>query len=171
MRHPTMPETAMRRSHPARPAAGFTLVEMMLASVMLAMMIFAVATLSLSGAEAQEYARRLTRATEITQRIVDDIRLELVSSVRMFGNDAEGTGNRGVFDLAGAPVQLGNIRLPTIDANGTIRQDTAGDQITGNTLFFTKLAWSDRFVCISGNDYMVDVVRWVYYYPAAEGAG
>jgi len=166
-----MQHAAMKRSRPSGSAAGFTFIEMILASVILAMMIFAVATLSVSGAEAQEYARRLTRATEITQHIVDDMRLELISSVRMFGTDAEGTGNRAVLDLDGVPVPLGNIRLPTIDSNGSIRQDTAGDQITGNTLFFAKLAWSDRFVCPSGNEYMVDVLRWVYYYPTAEGGG
>lgn len=157
--------------NPVRREAGFTLVEMILASVMLAMMVIAVSTLSVSGAEAQEYSRRLTRATEITQDLIDEMRLELVSAVRLFGNDAEGTGNLAVFDLDGAPVPLGNLRLPTIDSVGAIRADTAGDQITGNTLFFAKLAWSDRFVCASGGEYMVDMFRWVYYYLTPESGG
>lgn len=151
--------------------AGFTLVEMVIASTLLAMMVFAVATLSVSGAEAQEYARRLTRATEITQDVVDDMRLELVSSVRMFGNDTEGNGNLAVLDLDGAPTPLGNLRLPTVDANGTVQRDTVSDQITGNALFFTKLAWSDRFVCTSGQEYMVDVYRWIHYYLTPEEGG
>lgn len=151
--------------------AGFTLVEMIIASVLLSMMIFAVSTLSLSGAQAQEYARRLTRATEITQEIVDEMRLEMVSCVRVFGNDSEGSGNLARIDLDGAPTPLGNLRLPALDANGMIQKDTAGDEITGNSLFFTKLAWSDRFVCTSGNEYMVDVYRWLYYYQTPEEGG
>lgn len=150
---------------------GFTLVEMVVASALLSMMIFAVATLSISGADAQEYARRVTRATEITQDIIDDMRLELVSSVRVFGNDSEGTGNLAVLDLDGAPTPLAGLRLPQIDANGTIQRDASGDEITGNSLFFTKLAWSDRFVCTSGREYMIDVYRWIYYYQTPEEGG
>lgn len=143
---------------------GFTLVELMVSAVLLAMLVMAVARLSLSGADAQEYAKRLNRVTELTQEMVDRMRLELVSSVRLFGDDAEGTANLATFDLAGAPPMLAGSRLPTITPGASIRVDTSGAEITGNTLFFTKLAWTDRFVCTSGNDYLVDVYRWVLYY-------
>lgn len=151
--------------------AGFSMLEMVIASTLLAAMVFAVSTLALSGGEAQEYARRLTRATEITQDLVDQMRLELVSSVRVFGNDAEGNANLALLDLDGAPAPIASRRLPTVSANETIRQDTAGAEITGNSLFFTKLAWSDRFVCTSGRDYMVDVCRWIHYYMTPEDGG
>ena len=134
-------------------------------------MIFAVATLSLRGGQAQEYARRLARVTEITQSIVDDVRLELVSSVRLFGNDAEGNANLSVLDLAGTPTVLSGSLLPAISVNEVIREDTSGNEITGNSMFFTKLAWSDRFVCTSGQEYMIDVYRWVYYYLTPEDGG
>jgi type II secretory pathway pseudopilin PulG len=164
-----------RQGLPPAPArtrsAGYSLVEVIIAAVLLAMMIFAVATLSLSGTEAQEYARRLNRVTEVTQDVLDQVRLELVSSVRLFGNNAEGNANLAVLDLAGAPAPLGGLRLPTIDANGSVRADTAGNEITGNTMFFTRLAWSDRFVCSSGNEYLIDVYRWVYYYMTPEDGG
>lgn len=150
---------------------GFTLVEMILASTLLCMMVFAVATLSLSGAQAQEYARRLTRATEITQDLIDQMRLELVSSVLLFGNDTTGQHSLALFDLAGAPTPSAGRRLPTVDAAGSIQRDTVSDQITGNSLFFTKLAWSDRFVCTSGREYLVDVYRWLYYYLTPEEGG
>ncbi|MCU0865114.1 MAG: hypothetical protein MUC36_15105 [Planctomycetes bacterium] len=151
--------------------AGFSLLELAVASSLLGMMVFAVSTLALSGSDAQEYARRLTRATEITQDLVDDMRLEMVSCVRVFGNDAEGNANLAVLDLTGAPAPIALRRLPTVSANETIRKDTAGAEITGNSLFFTKLAWSDRFVCTSGRDYMVDVYRWVHYYLTPEDGG
>lgn len=161
----------MVRFHDGQRSGGFTLVELIIASTLLSMMVFAVATLSISGAEAQEYARRLTRATEITQDIVDDIRLELVSCVRVFGNDAEGNGNLALLDLVGAPAPIGSRLLPTVDANGEIRRDTTGAEITGNALFFTKLAWSDRFLCTSGNEYLIDVFRWIHYYLTPEEGG
>lgn len=156
-------------THPQQ--AGFSMLELTIASMLLALMILAMSTLAQSGSDAQEYARRLTRATEINQDIVDQMRLEMVSCVRIFGNDAEGNANLAVLDLAGAPTPIGGRRLPTVSANETFRQDTAVAEITGNSLFFTKLAWSDRFVCTSGNDYIVDVYRWIHYYLAPEDGG
>lgn len=156
---------------PGSGAAGYSLIELVISSVLLAMMIFAVSTLSLSGTQAQEYSRRLTRVTEITQEVLDDLRLELVSSVRLFSDDAEGSANLAILDLSGAPTPLASSRLPTVSAAETIRADTAGAEITGNSLFFTKLVWSDRFVCSSGDEHLVDVYRWVYYYLTVEGGG
>ena len=95
------------------------------------------------GTQAQE-SPPLTRVTEITQEILDDMRLELVSSVRLFSDDAEGSGNLARFDLGDAPTPLSASRLPTVSATETIRTDTVGEEITGNSLFFTRLAWSDR---------------------------
>ncbi|MBX3462017.1 MAG: hypothetical protein KF830_02515 [Planctomycetes bacterium] len=150
---------------------GFTLVELLVASTLLIGMVLAVTQLSLSGADAQEYAARLNRVTELNQDVVDRMRLELVSSVRQFGNDPEGNGNLAVLDLAGVPPPLAGSRLPSISPGEVIRRDTAAMQITGNSLFFTKLAWTDRFVCSSGNDYLVDVYRWIYYYLTPADGG
>lgn len=152
-------------------AAGFSLLEVLISAGILATMVYAIGSLTVSGTDAQEFARRLNRVTEITQDLVDDIRLELVSSVRLFGDNAEGNGNLGVFDFDGAPPLLPGTRLPTIDANGTIQRDSSGDEITGNALFFTKLAWSDRYRCASGAEYLIDVYRWVAWYLTVEGDG
>ncbi|MFK7741415.1 MAG: hypothetical protein AB8H80_13950 [Planctomycetota bacterium] len=154
-----------------RGSAGYSMVELVVASVLLSMLIFSVATLSVSGGEAQEYSRRVARVTEVTQDLLGEIRLELVSSARVFGNDAEGNANLAVFDTDGAPAPLADLRLPRISATGTIGADVSGAEITGNSLLFTKLSWSDRFVCTSGNEYLVDVFRWVYYYLTPEDGG
>lgn len=151
--------------------AGYTMIELVISTVLLSMMIYAVTTLSLTGGQAQEYSRRLNRVTEITQQLTDDVRLELVSSVRLFSNDTEGNGNLALLDLAGAPTPLAGLRLPTVSANESVRADTAGSEITGNSLFFAKLAWTDRFVTTSTNEYLVDVYRWAYYYLAPENGG
>jgi Tfp pilus assembly protein PilV len=160
-------------NHQAKPGpnSGYSLIELVIASTLLALMIGTVATLSVSGAQALEYSRRLNRVTQITQQTIDDLRLEIVSSVRIFSNGTEGNGNLALLDLAGAPVPLSGLRLPTVSANETIRADTAGNEITGNSLFFAKFAWSDRFVCTSTNEYLVDVYRWVYYYLSPEEGG
>lgn len=162
----------MNKNSAVRPQqAGFSLLEVVIASSLLIGMLYAVTALSLSGTEAADLARRMTRASEVTKSIVDDMRLELVSSVRVFGNDAEGLANMGVFDISTAPSPLPENRLPTINTSGNVRADTTGNEITGNLLFFAKLAWSDRYVCASTNEYVVDVVRWVGYYLTPESGG
>ena len=152
-------------------AAGYSLIELVMSSALLAILVFAVSTLSVSGGQAQEYARRMTRCTEITQEVIDDMRLEVVSSVRIFGNDLEGTENLAALDLNGAPLPLGNMRLPTVAANETIRPDTIENAITGNCLFFAKLVWTDEYECSSGKTYLLDVYRWIYYYLTPEDGG
>tara|TARA_R110002073_G_scaffold199112_2_gene358229 strand:+ start:1948 stop:3003 length:1056 start_codon:yes stop_codon:yes gene_type:complete len=151
--------------------SGYSMIELVISSVLLAGMIYVVTSLSLSGGQAQEYSRRLNRVTQITQQLIDDMRLELVSSVRVFGNDAEGNANLATLDLDGAPAPLAGMLLPTVSANETVRTDTTGNEITGNSMFFAKLAWSDRYICTSSEEYLVDVYRWVYYYLTPEGGG
>lgn len=151
-------------THIRPPQAGFSLAELVVAATLLVMMIFAVSTLAVSGGEAQEYARRLNRATEIAHDVVEQMRTEMVSCVRVFGNDAEGAENLALLDLTGIPTALTGLRLPTVSSTASLRPDTVGAEITGNTLFFAKLAWPDRFVCAGGREYMVDVYRWIYYY-------
>ncbi len=150
---------------------GFSLLEVVIASVLLFVMIYSVANLSLSGADASDLSRRMTRCSEVSSEVLNDTRIELVSSVRLFGNNTEGNANLAIFDLSAAPTPLDTSILPTISATGTIQADTVGNEITGNSLFFARLAWTDRFVCTSGNEYLVDIVRWVHIYLTLEDGG
>lgn len=152
-------------------SSGFTLVEMVVTAALLGMLVYAVSTLAVSGGEAQEYARRLNRATEISHDLIDQVRTEMVSCVRVFGNDTEGTENLALLDLGGAPAPLAGLRLPVLSPTAIIQPDTPTLEITGNSLFFARLAWSDRFECASGREYLVDVYRWIYYYLTPEDGG
>jgi len=76
-----------------------------------------------------------------------------------------------MLDLSDAPPPIGVRRLPRIDVAGSFRTDTAGDEITGNTMLFAYLAWRDRLACSSGNEYLGDGYRWVHYYMSAIDGG
>lgn len=151
--------------------AGFSMIEGIIAATLLATMVLVVTSLAINGGEAQEYARRLNRSTEITQDLVDKMRLELLTSVRVYGTDTIGTDTLALLELDGAPPVLGGSLLPTVSAVDTIDVDTATRMLTGNSLFFARLAWTDRFRCTSGEEYLVDVYRWVYYYLTPEDGG
>lgn len=152
-------------------AAGFSLIEFAIVAALIGLVIYACSTLAVGGSEAQEYARRLNRATEVTQEICDQVRTEMVSCVRLFGNDTEGNDNLDLLDLTGVAPPIASSRLQTISPNEELRADTSGSEITGNSVFFARLAWSDTFQCTSGTTYMVDVYRWYYYYLTIEDTG
>lgn len=150
---------------------GLSLVELLVTTVLLGIMVFGVGRLIVSGSDAQEYAKRLSRVTEVNQDVLDQVRLELVSSVRLFGSGADDLGYLALLDLSGAPARFANSRMPTLRTSGDIGKDVAGAEYTGNMLMFARLAWTDRFRTSSGAEFMTDVYRLVHYYMASEGGG
>jgi hypothetical protein len=151
--------------------SGFSLVEVIVASTIFMGLVLVVSTLAISGSNAQDLGRRIARMTEVAQEVNDGMRLELVSSMRVFGNDVDGNGMLDVLDLSTSPTPISVRRLPTIDLDGPFRQDSTGDEITGNCALFAYLAWRDRFRCSSGTFYLVDVYRVVHYYLSPADGG
>lgn len=151
-------------------SAGFSLVELMISSVILLMMTYAVTTLTMSGSSAQRYAERVNRVTEIAQDVVDDIRSDMTSSVRIFHNDTLGTAYLNMLDFTGGVTGI-SYRLPALNSTGIFEQETVATPRTGNSIFLARHAWSASYTTTSTNIYQVDVYRLVHYYPAVNGAG
>ncbi len=151
--------------------SGFSLVEVAIAAAIFMALVLVISSLAVTGTDAQELGRRISKMTEIAQDVTDDLRLELVSAARIYGDDAEGQAMLGLLDLTAAPAAIASTRLPTVDLQGPFRQDTSGNEITGNAVLFSYLAWRDRYRCASGAEHLVDVYRVVHYYLADQGAG
>jgi Prokaryotic N-terminal methylation motif len=151
--------------------SGFSLVEVAIAAAIFMALVVVISTLAVTGTDAQELGRRISKMTEIAQDVTDDLRLELVSSSRLYSNDAEGQELLDLLDLTQAPAPIASRRLPTVDLDGPFRQDTVGDEITGNAILFSYLAWRDRYRCVSGTEHLVDVYRIAHYYLSDEGGG
>ncbi len=151
-------------------AAGFTLLETLIASTLLIMLVFLVVTLSDDAASAQRYAARITRATELGQDIVSEMRRYVSSSVRLFHNNADGAGYLDRVELAFDAERLVG-RLPQMRSTAIFERDT-GTTITGNVLLFARHAWTDTYTCFgSGNTYGLDVYRMCGYYLRPDGDG
>lgn len=159
--------------HPTPQAGqkGLTFVELLITAVLLGIMVVGIGRLIATGTEAQEFARRQNRATEVDQDILDQLRLELVSSVRLFGNTAGDLAWLDLLELGAAPARLAGSRLPTLRTSGGLDKDMPGAEITGNMLLFARLAWCDRYRCGSGREYAIDVYRWLFYYLSPVGGG
>jgi hypothetical protein len=165
-----------RRGSPRADAAsqaGFSIVELAVAAVMLLVVVYVVTTLSISGSQAQQLAHRQARITEVVQTLSDDMRRELTASVRLFHDDSTGNGYVSLLDLNGAPAGITS-RLPTLHENGIFERESAGVKRSGNALLFARHAWTTTITPTPGpsaKTYRIDVYRLVYYYPAPEEGG
>jgi hypothetical protein len=149
--------------------AGFSLIELSVAAVLVTVLAFLVSTLSRSGMEAQRYAERLGRVTEITQDLLDELRDELQSSVQLFTADTRGNAYLAMVDLTSSPTRISSA-LPKLVVNSVFEPETTPRAKTGNALLFARHAWTDHFMTTSGQTIQIDVYRAVHYYlHRAEG--
>ncbi len=157
-------------SRPLRRQTGFSMIELIITATIVIILVYMVTTLSISGTDAQKFAERANRATEISQNLLDDVRAELTSSVRLFHDDAVGNGYLGIIDWTGASPPITST-LPRLDSTGIFERDS-GTPKTGNLLMFAKHAWSDEYVTPTNSArYRVDVYRILVYYLAEEDSG
>ncbi len=150
---------------------GFTFIEALIASMLVLVLAYLVMTLSRSGMEAQSYSQRMNRVTEISQELVETMREDAQSSVRLFGNDATGAAYLNLFDYTSMPAVAPSSRLPQIDESAVFEPEGALGTRTGNSLLLARHAWSDEFTVTSGNTYRVGVYRLVYYYMTEVDGG
>lgn len=149
---------------------GYTLLEVLVSSVILVSMILIVTSLSKSGSDAERYASRLSRATEIGQEIVDEIRTGLASSVRVFHGDAIGTAYANVIELSPAAPRITS-RLPVLRPSGIFQREPTGQTFSGNSLLFARHSWTDSYLASSGRSFSLDVYRVHSYYLRQDGDG
>lgn len=150
--------------------SGYTLLEALISATLLLSMILVVTTLSQSGSEAERYAGRLTRATEVCQEVIDEMRRNLSASVRVFHDDAVGTGYMSRLEIAAVAPNITS-RLPELRSRGIFERETAANPFTGNVLGFASHAWSDSYSVTSGRSYNLDVYRIYSYYLRQDGDG
>ena len=150
---------------------GFTMIEMVIATMMLLVLSFLVTSMIMSGNAAQKYADRLGRVTEITQEILDDMSYELQEAVRLFEDTMQGNAYLARLQPWPEAPPIASSRMPRFKVSGILDKDLAGTEATGNDFLFVRHAWVDTFVCTSGNTYSLDVYRLVRYYMKTEGAG
>jgi prepilin-type N-terminal cleavage/methylation domain-containing protein len=154
--------------------SGFTIVEVLVAAAILGSLMIMLTSLAQSGADASDYSRRLNRVTEVDQDIVDGMRMDLVSSVTLYGRDALSAAHYNSIDLTAWPRPIDTSLLPRVAPTEELIADATQPATpkTGNELFFARRAWVDFYrVPTSGRSYMTDVYQWVLYYLTKEGVG
>lgn len=149
---------------------GYTLLEVLISSVILVSMILVVTSLSKSGSDAERYASRLTRATEICQEVLDEIRRGLASSVRVFHSDAMGNAYANLLELPATAPRITS-RLPALRPSGIFEPEPVGQQYSGNQLVFARHAWTDTYLAQSTRSFSLDVYRVHAYYMRQDGDG
>ena len=136
---------------------------------MLVTLVAVVVQLALRSSYTSTYNASLDRASVINQEILQQLRSDLVSSVKLFQNDSSGRAYLGVLDMSDAAQAVDSV-LPTIDPSGLFGPESGSASRTGNTVLFAKYAWTDEYQCRSGNRYTSEVYRLVRnYLGEAEG--
>lgn len=146
------------------------LIEMTLTSAVLVTLVAVVVQLALRSSYTSTYNASLDRAGTINQEILQRLRSDLVSSVKLFQNDPMGRAYLGVLDMSDATRAIVSV-LPTINPSGLFSPESATAKFTGNTVLFAKYAWTDEYECRSGNRYILEVYRLVRNYLAEAGGG
>lgn len=144
--------------------AGFTLLELTIASIILWMFCMVVTQLIISGQSAHQLKLRRSKLTDATHAAMDQLNVDAAAAVRVFGNDTDGNAYRNVLAPWTDHEPLASGRLPQIDEVGTFERDQLSLEKTGSELLFARHAWSDTYTCSSGAVYTVDVrrIQWIY---------
>lgn len=125
----------MSRPHSLR---GFTLVETMIALVIVMVGFWAFYEVVVRTTDANDYAMAFTSLAATTQTVVNDIREDLSVGKLVFRNNTSGQGYLAAVTF---PVQfpiLGNSRLPGAREGGVFERDTGATDYTGNMLLFAR---------------------------------
>lgn len=157
--------------HPLDREAGFSLIEVTIASVLVLMLAWLVSTLSVDGMRAQKYAERQARVTEIAQDVLDEIRRDLGSAMGMFGGGPLGEGYRDALVRGSMPAPIRSTTIPTFEVSGRLEREARAGTKTGNELFFARYSWTDEFQVSTGTIYRIDVYRIERYYLTAVRGG
>lgn len=131
------------RDHPSRREGGFTLIELIVVSALIVVMAGAVTVMANRGTEAQQFVRSNSKMTNKVRSIIDKVRDDVASSVRLLYNDAEGQSYLSWLDFAGKPA-ISSTRLPNVKPNG-FGKEAADETYTGNCIAFVKQERTDKF--------------------------
>lgn len=158
------------RNAPTARDQGSSLLELLMSLGILSTVVTIVSMLLVSSSDSQQYAINLVRATELNQAILDQVRADLLSSVRVFQGDAIGNAYLGRLDRTGLSRRI-STALPIVDATGIPEREATARSKTGNDLLFARHAWTTEFQASSGTPYHVDVYRLVHYGLAVTDGG
>jgi len=118
--------------------AGVTLVEMMVATALFVVVWGAFIGVVISIQTDFRFHAAKSTLLQWNQRIVNDVRSDVISTRGYFENNALGLGYFDALSLDAESLPIDTLRLPTIDENGDFVPDVPGNQKTGNALFFIK---------------------------------
>ena len=123
---------------PSSGSRGFTLVETMVALVIIMAGFWAFYEVVVRTMDANDYAMSFNTLAASSQKAVNDIREDLSVAKLIFRNDTIGQGYLAALSLpTGYPI-LGQSSLPGVREGGIFQQDTSTSGYTGNVLLFVS---------------------------------
>ncbi|MEZ5989408.1 MAG: hypothetical protein R3F30_09850 [Planctomycetota bacterium] len=143
--------------------SGLTIVELSLTTTILITLIWLMTTLSMTAVRSEDYAKRISKATEACDDILNTMKRSLESSVFIVQLNALGLSYAGLLQNLVTERIIG-VHFPTVDENGIFEKEAAPHTKTGNSLVFAEHYRTDRFTCSSGNTYRIPIYRFQAWY-------
>ena len=155
--------------------SGFTLVEIMVAIIVFALIIPGVVVLLMTvnkGFTAYEAANQLKKNNQET---LNRIFIKLTGAKRIFQNNSSDNAYLARIMLSSCPAVLPGSTLPTIEETGTLTPGTTSfiAASVGNSIFFanndsTQILYNIADSGSSTHTVYIDVYRFYYYYLTSE---
>jgi len=121
---------------------GVTFIELMISISVMSVVFGAFLGIALESLHDYEFFTTMNLVAQKNQEIVNTIRKDTISTKFYFSED-QGANTRSSdymnsLELPPAVPPLTTTRFPLVDENGVFDVDTAGNEKTGNSLFFVK---------------------------------
>ncbi len=148
--------------------AGVSFTELMVVMFLFTVIGIMVYDLLVGTAQTNLYLEANNDLSEYGQRLVNEIKTEVLQSKKLIGDGTQGQGYQAALDLSAAPTPLDTSSLATIDVNGSFSPSLVGDAdhpfnpaSVGNALLFAQAItpYLDESAGVR-----IDLYRLIYYY-------
>lgn len=153
-----------------RGEAGASFLELLIVFFLFAIIGIMTYDLLVGTAQTNLYLESNNDLSEFGQRLVNEIKSEMLQSKRLMDNTTVGAGYLAALELSSAPEPIDSTVLPTIELNGSFSPSMASDPdlpfvaaSVGNAILFAEAMTP---YIDDTNDVRIDTYRFVFYYLA-----
>ena len=155
--------------------AGVSFTELIVVMFLFTVMGIMVYDLLVGTAQTNLYLEANNDLSEYGQRLVNEIKTEVLQSKKLIDDTTQGNGYMAALDLTSSPPPLDTTSLPSIEVNGSFSPSLIGDATNpfdptsvGNALLFVQ---AETPYLNSSNGVRIDLYQFKFYYLTRSTAG
>jgi hypothetical protein len=154
--------------------SGVSFIELIVVLFLFSIIGLMVYDLLVGTAQTNLYLEANNDLSEYGQRLVNEIKTEVLQSKRLIDDSSQGLGYLAALELDNAPVPIDSTALASLEVNGSFSPSLLGDaehpfdpDSVGNSIFFVQAVTPYLH---EGNGVRIDLYRFIYYYLSKNNA-